>query len=883
MTQPFSPTRKQIVWLLLGLILAGTIARAWKLTAVPYGFVYDEAYKAVDSLWLLRADSIYFFLPGNNGKTTLFEYIVGPMMVMLGYNVFAYRLTAVLAGIATIPLMYRWVAAMFHPQPNRHYLGLLAATGIAFSFWHLEATRTGLRASMVPFFFILTAYLFWRGWKGNSTGYMVAAGVSLGLSQYTYWPAVIIFPLPFGLLVIIWTLSRLIPEKDYQKGGANFKARPVALSSEGTDQPVYSVKKVWLWLGVMALVSLLIFLPLGWVLYQNPIFIEYIFNSSAADKELVSQRGWYGHLWDSLRLVLDGPPALWSGQAGSSFGFDWLAFAGFWAGLIIAVKRWRQPVYLFLPVSLLALWIPAPLGDMNYSDLRLPDMVPAHQAIGMLRLVAMTPAYYALVALGWGAGIKFAVQKLTKPRPVTTAITAFGLVMCITGGLNLYNLFIRWPQDPQLYGRYNGPIFDLTHDIIRAAQDYDVLIPFQLYTQPTMRFFLDSRFPETPTPPSPGRPALLITTADAAPAAYMWLSHSANGAGLAYLTPVQDTAALLGHTSGQSLQSYNIAAPLLVTANTYRLDNLLPLRPNLTTWPGLNRLNYTWNNEVALVDYQLSPNPIRVGQSLTLNLYWYNLTDQPIIRDVFIHAINQNGEGVGQVDGFTINDRNRWRGGKISPIAHTLQLAPNLAPGPYLIRLGVFNARSGVRSPVLNDRGEVIGNQAIFGLFYVTNDDHDPLQPATPVQAMLNGQIRLLGCTFPPTPDNALQLKPDAETPLSLKLFWQADDHVTGDYTIFSQLLTDHNQYVTGYDAQPINGNYPTSLWQPGEIIVEDINLKLPAQIAEGEYHLVTGLYDLSTGQRLVAVDNQGQPIPDNMVILANTRVSSGKLTFKIR
>lgn len=90
----------------------------------------------------------------------------------------------------------------------------------------------------------------------------------------------------------------------------------------------------------MALVSLLIFLPLGRVLYQNPIFIEYIFNSSAADKELVNQRGWYGHLWDSLRLVLDGPPALWSGQAGLSFGFDWLAFAGFWAGLIIAVKRW---------------------------------------------------------------------------------------------------------------------------------------------------------------------------------------------------------------------------------------------------------------------------------------------------------------------------------------------------------------------------------------------------------------------------------------------------------------------------------------------------------------------------------------------------------------
>lgn len=879
MTRPFFPARKQVTWLLLGLILAGAAARSWRLTAIPYGFVYDEAYKAMDARWLWQAGSIFVFLPGNNGQSTLFQYMAGLMMMLFGYTVFAYRLTAVLVGIITIPLMYRWVATMVQPQPERYYLGLLAAAGLTFSFWHLEVTSTGLRASMVPFFFILTAYFFWRGWKGNSIGYMAAAGVSLGLSQYTYWPVVILLPLPFGLFVMIWTLSHLIPGKGDQTGGATCQARLAVLFSGETCQLAYTVKKVWLWLGVMALVSLLIFLPLGRVLYQNPIFIEYIFNSSAANKALISQRTWYGHVWDSLRIVLDGPVALWRGQLGPTVGFDWLAFAGFWVGLIIALKRWRQPAYLFLLVSLPALWLPAPLGDMNFSDLRLPDMVPAHHAIGVLRLVGMLPAYYALVAMGWGVAPKFVAGKLTGLNLAITGVTTFGLIVLIIGGLNFYNFFIRWPQDPLLYSRYNGPIFDLTHDIIREAQDYDILIPFQLYTQPTMRFFLDSRFTETTTPPAnSARPALLVTTADAAPAAYLWLSRSETGAGLAYLTPVQDTAELLRHTTGGPLDSYNIAAPLLVTAQTHRLDSLDPLRAGLTTWPDLSHLAYNWNNEVSLVGYQLSSPWTQAGQTLGLSLYWHNLTDQPIIRDVFIHVINQNGEGVGQVDGVTINDKHRWRGGKISPTAHTLQLGPDLPPGPYLIRLGVFNARAQVKSPVFNTQNEETGNQVILGLFYLTAGEENPLQPAIPVEARLEQQLRLLGYSPATT---SLDRQPENDTPLSFKLYWQANAPASKNYTIFTQVLTEQNQYVTGHDIQPINSLYPTSLWQPGEVVVEEINLALPANIAPGDYRLVTGMYDLATGQRPPTTDVHGHPLADNIIILATIHVSNDTITLK--
>src|SRR5690606_13021717 len=71
-------------------------------------------------------------------------------------------------------------------------------------------------------------------------------------------------------------------------------------------------------------------------------------------------------------------------------------------------------------------------------------------------------------------------------------------------------------------------------------------------------------------------------------------------------------------------------------------------------------------------------------------------------------------------------------------------------------------------------------------------------------------------------------------------------------YTVFLQLLDEQGLVVAGRDNQPYTGLYPTSLWSPGEIIVDTFLLPLPeAGLSPGSYRLITGFYEVNTGQRL--------------------------------
>ena len=132
--------------------------------------------------------------------------------------------------------------------------------------------------------------------------------------------------------------------------------------------------------------------------------------------------------------------------------------------------------------------------------------------------------------------------------------------------------------------------------------------------------------------------------------------------------------------------------------------------------------------------------------------------------------------------------------------------------------------------------------------------------PQSPMQISLGKQIKLLGYSM---------LSTIGEAPaLSVRLHWQATGPIDADYTVFVQLLDQGNQLVTSRDSQPLVGQYPTSRWQPGEVVVDEFSLTLPEHLPPGRYRLVTGMYDLVTGRRLPATDAAGQPLPDDMVVL---------------
>jgi hypothetical protein len=95
----------------------------------------------------------------------------------------------------------------------------------------------------------------------------------------------------------------------------------------------------------------------------------------------------------------------------------------------------------------------------------------------------------------------------------------------------------------------------------------------------------------------------------------------------------------------------------------------------------------------------------------------------------------------------------------------------------------------------------------------------------------------------------ALELGP----PTRLRLVWQSLAPSAVDYTVFVHLLGTE-VLADQRDAQPRAGAYPTSLWVPGEFIVDDYEFGL----GRGAWRFALGLYLPETGDRLPVFDSSG-------------------------
>jgi hypothetical protein len=99
-------------------------------------------------------------------------------------------------------------------------------------------------------------------------------------------------------------------------------------------------------------------------------------------------------------------------------------------------------------------------------------------------------------------------------------------------------------------------------------------------------------------------------------------------------------------------------------------------------------------------------------------------------------------------------------------------------------------------------------------------------------------------------------------------LYWQAVGEMDTDYTVFVHLV-DGNGTVWGQDdSAPMNGTYPTTLWQPGEFVTDAHQLTLPPDLPPGDYGLEVGMYQVETGLRL-AVAGSGNKITLDKISLA--------------
>jgi hypothetical protein len=280
-----------------------------------------------------------------------------------------------------------------------------------------------------------------------------------------------------------------------------------------------------------------------------------------------------------------------------------------------------------------------------------------------------------------------------------------------------------------------------------------------------------------------------------------------------------------------------------------------PLLPLFTDPTPERTISLNWANLVELAGYDVLPPVVKAGRPLTLNFYWRSLTDDTFNERLFLQLIDSTGNPINQWEGEAFReDMYRWRPNGILPSQHTLWVGPDAAPGPYLVRLGFFDDRTGQRLPLYTSLplGGTEGgpiDQVQLGLFYVSPDGSDPRQPTTPLAATFAGSIKLIGVTLPAVHNSQFTIR---NSQLLVTFHWQTLRPTAKPYTVFLQLLNEQDEVISSWDSQPFNGLYPTNLWSPGEIIADTFALPLPeAGLSPGGYRLITGFYDVNTGRRL--------------------------------
>ncbi|MFH1086812.1 MAG: phospholipid carrier-dependent glycosyltransferase [Chloroflexota bacterium] len=95
-----------------------------------------------------------------------------------------------------------------------------------------------------------------------------------------------------------------------------------------------------------------------------------------------------------------------------------------------------------------------------------------------------------------------------------------------------------------------------------------------------------------------------------------------------------------------------------------------------------------------------------------------------------------------------------------------------------------------------------------------------------------------------------------------LRLYWLARKKMDQDYTFYVHLFGRGEQRISALDSYPGGGLYPTSLWIPGEVVVDDWHPDISADAAAPVAGRVrVGIYDRDYERPLAARDAQGNPL----------------------
>jgi len=214
-------TKKEVIFLFIILMVAGFF-RIWQLDQIPPWLFPDVAMNGNDSWQTLQTNNFKFFYPENNGREGLMMWLIAFSFSIFGVSVWSIKIVAAIFGTLTVLGLYLLTKELLNNNQNNRVIALLASFFLAISFWHVNFSRLGFRAILLPFVLVFSFYFLFKGFRINKLLNFILAGLFFGLGFYTYTSfrmAVLILPFVF---VPSWFIYK---EK---VGGKNFSVYTAA-------------------------------------------------------------------------------------------------------------------------------------------------------------------------------------------------------------------------------------------------------------------------------------------------------------------------------------------------------------------------------------------------------------------------------------------------------------------------------------------------------------------------------------------------------------------------------------------------------------------------------------------------------------------------------
>lgn len=783
----------RIDWILLVLVVAvAAVFRLYRIDALPPGLWRDEAGYALAAKDVMNGVLQVYW----GDKEPFFPYVLAGVFAVFGATPIALRVTAAVFGVLTVGATFLLGRVLLG-----RYGGLIAALCLATVFWHLDLSRVGFRVITMPLAITLCFYCFWQATRhsetagaGRSLPWWIAAGLLAGFAPYTYLAARMT---PVVLMVFFCYLALT-------------GRRTLTDSGRG-----------WIGLGIVAVFA---FLPLGVFYALNP---SYFFDRAGqlspfgaahdlpgvlaiAGKGMLDTAGmFFVHGDIEPRHNLPGRPV-----------FDPMTALLFLLGIGVALRE-RTREHVFLLVWLVLLLVPSSLAVDN------PHF---------LRTLGASPSAVMLVALG-AISLPGTVRAAGLPQFKWWRAAAVVWIV-VAAAWTARDYFLVWGSSELVAEFFEADVAAEARLIAASPKDAGTFASAPFIPHTSIQFLA----PDRPDP--------------------LWFSGDEGVATLPGRTPAPGAVYGLTASNGRTLRLLQQLYPNGSVRPGSNGPDGRPLAmaydiPGGTeaAWPAPARaIDVRFGNVLELRGPGPSQSEAVPGADVPVSAYWRVLraTDRPDLA-FFVHLVDPAGATRGQHD-ITAFPSGEWRGGEMLATWFSPKLDSAAPAGLYRVLLGVYPRSNLQRLPVFPGGSVVAAGDTIeIGSFKVAAKPPTS-KPSVAIGANFGGAIQLDGIDL--APDGGSTCDPKSLRPpcsLSLALYWTSLRPVGEDFTVFVHFLGQDGRPIVQADGQPVGGAYPTSIWSPGETVLDRHEFAIPAGIGAGSYRIVAGLYRVSDGVRLAS------------------------------